>query len=205
MPAASWGLVVPVKRLALAKSRLASYGDAMRQELALAFALDVVTAGLAARRVGEVLVVTDDPRAALCLDRAGARVVADLPGRGLNPALEYGISLLAPTGGVAALAADLPCLLPDDLDAALAAVPDGGRGFVTDAAGAGTTLLAAGRGVELAPAYGAGSHALHLASGAVALPAGPGLRLDVDTAQDLADALRLGLGPATAAVVSRLP
>lgn len=205
MPAASWGLVVPVKRLALAKSRLSSYGDAVRQELALAFALDVVTAALAAPCVAEVLVVTDDPRAALCLDRAGARVSADRPGRGLNPALEYGVSLLAPTAGVAALAADLPCLRPDDLAAALAAVPAGGRGFVADAAGTGTTLLAAGCGVALAPAYGIGSRAVHLASGAVALPAGPGLRLDVDTAQDLDEALGLGLGPATAAVVGRLP
>src|SRR3954454_20963656 len=52
---AQWGVVVPVKRLDLAKSRLASYGDVHRQELALAFAADVV---LAAATVARVLVVT---------------------------------------------------------------------------------------------------------------------------------------------------
>ena len=44
--AVSWGVVVPVKRLALAKTRLASYRDDLRQALALAFAADVVDAAL---------------------------------------------------------------------------------------------------------------------------------------------------------------
>jgi 2-phospho-L-lactate guanylyltransferase len=39
----------------------------------------------------------------------------------------------------------------------------------------------------------------------VELPGAPGLRLDVDTPEDLAAALLLGLGAATAAVVGRLP
>jgi 2-phospho-L-lactate guanylyltransferase (CobY/MobA/RfbA family) len=38
---------VPVKRLDVAKSRLASYGDASRRALALAFCADVVAAALA--------------------------------------------------------------------------------------------------------------------------------------------------------------
>src|SRR3954470_1924048 len=76
MPVAAWGLVVPVKRLALAKTRLASYGDATRQELALAFALDVVAAALAATSVVDVVVVSDDARARSALADLGARVVA---------------------------------------------------------------------------------------------------------------------------------
>lgn len=197
---------MPVKRLALAKTRLQSYGDAVRQDLALAFAVDVVTAGLACDAVAEVLVVTDDARAAAALEQAGARVVADSPDAGLNPALAHGAELLRAGRelGVATVSADLPALRPAELAAALAAVPSGVRGFVADAAGTGTTLLAAPPGVALAPAYGRASRVGHLDSGAVELPGGPGLRRDVDTPDDLREALALGVGVATAAVAAGL-
>ena len=204
MPAACWGLVVPVKRLALAKTRLSSYGDATRQELALAFALDVVAACLAAETVDAVVVVSDDARARAALAETGALVVADVPDAGLNPALEHGAAQVRAGLGVATVSADLPALRPEDLDAALAAVPTGGRGFVVDVAGTGTTLLAAAPGVALAPAYGTASRDVHLRSGAVELPAPPGLRLDVDTPDDLAAALLLGVGAATAAAARSL-
>jgi 2-phospho-L-lactate guanylyltransferase len=205
VPAVPWGLVVPVKRLALAKSRLAAYGDEARQDLALAFAIDVVTAALRTAGVADVLVVTDDDRAADVLAGVGARVVADSPDAGLNPALEHGAELLrvAADVGVATLSADLPALQPADLAAALAAVPAGGRAFVADAAGSGTTLLAAAPGILLAPGYGPGSRGAHLASGALELVGAPGLRLDVDTPEDLVAALLLGVGAATAAVAAR--
>src|SRR4051794_26682430 len=58
VPPSRWGIVVPVKRLTIAKTRLQSYGDAVRQDLALAFALDVVAAGLGCDLVEAVLVVT---------------------------------------------------------------------------------------------------------------------------------------------------
>lgn len=198
--------MVPVKRLALAKTRLQSYGDAVRQDLALAFAIDVVAAGLACEVVAQVLVVTDDARAAAALAAVGARVVADSPDAGLNPALTHGAQLLRADRdlGVATVSADLPAVRPADLAAALNAVPAGARAFVSDAAGTGTTLLAAPPGVALAPAYGSASRAGHLASGAVELAGAPGLRLDVDTPQDLREALALGVGAATAAVAAGL-
>ncbi|MDX6199932.1 MAG: 2-phospho-L-lactate/phosphoenolpyruvate guanylyltransferase [Actinomycetota bacterium] len=204
MPAVSWGLVVPVKRLSLAKTRLSSYGDDVRQELALAFATDVVTAALAATAVSAVVVVSDDPRARQALADLGAHVVADAPDAGLNPALEHGARHLADGLGRATLSADLPALRPEHLDAALSAVPAGGRGFVVDVTGTGTTLLAAAPGVGLAPAYGVGSRDVHLRSGAVELPGAPGLRLDVDTPADLDAALLLGVGAATAEAARHL-
>jgi 2-phospho-L-lactate guanylyltransferase len=204
VPVVSWGLVVPVKRLALAKTRLSSYGDAARQDLALAFALDVVAAACSAGRIAEVVVVTDDRRAAEALAAAGARVVADSPDAGLNPALVHGVAQLSPGLGTATLSADLPALQAADLDEALAAVPVGGRGFVVDSGGTGTTLLAAAPGSRLAPAYGERSRSVHLGSGAVELPGAAGLRLDVDTPEDLSAAVRLGVGAATADVVRRL-
>jgi 2-phospho-L-lactate guanylyltransferase len=72
---------------------------------------------------------------------------------------------------------------------------------VADAPGTGTVLLTAPPGVPLDPRFGVGSAAAHRASGAVPLTGPwPSLRRDVDTAADLADAARLGLGPATRAL-----
>jgi 2-phospho-L-lactate guanylyltransferase len=198
---AQWGVVVPVKRLEIAKSRLASYGDTHRRALALAFAADVV---LAAKSVADVLVVTDDATAAEVLAGLGARVVPDNPDAGLNPALEHGVDLLredAPDLSVASLSADLPSLLAPDLAAVLGRVPLHGRGFVVDLAGTGTTLLAAGPGVGLAPSYGPGSRARHLASGAVELVAPESVRRDVDTPEDLEHAVAIGVGPHTLAAL----
>ena len=203
----AWGVVVPVKRLALAKTRLGAYGSAARSELALAFAADVVAAALACPAVVRVLVVTDDERAAALLRGLGAVVDPDQPDAGLNPALEHGAALLRRRlgdCGVATVSSDLPCLRPDDLAAALAAVPPAGRAFVADADGRGTTLLAAAPGAQLRPAYGEGSRLRHLRSGAVELAGSPALRRDVDTPEDLREASALGLGPRTAAVVARL-
>ncbi len=198
-----WHVVVPVKLLERAKTRLGAYGPAGRAELALAFADDVVTAALACPLVAGVAVVTDDVRAARVLGRDGVRVLPDVPGGGLNDALGAGAAARArPRDGVAALASDLPTLRAQDLGAALAAVAV--RAFVPDAAGTGTTLLAAAPGVPLRPAYGPGSRAAHLASGAVELPAPLALRLDVDTPSDLLRALSLGTGPRTTAVAARV-
>ena len=198
---------MPVKRLAVAKSRLASYGDQMRTALALAFAADVVAAALACPLVRRVLVVTDDAAASAAVTALGAQVAADDPDAGLNPALDHGADLLCAADasvGVATVSSDLPCLRADDLTAVLSVVGPGQRGFVADLAGTGTTLLAAGPGAALAPSYGPDSAARHAASGAQALSAGVSLRRDVDTPADLRDAVRLGVGPHTTALVRGL-
>ncbi len=73
------------------------------------------------------------------------------------------------------------------------------RWFVADAAGTGTTLLAAGPGVELEPHFGAGSALRHEESGAMPVRAElASLRRDVDTEEDLAAARELGVGEHTA-------
>ena len=207
-PTPAWGVVVPVKRLDVAKSRLAAYGDAARRELALAFAADVVAAALACDVVAEVLVVTDDAEAAGALAALGARVAPDDPDAGLNPALSHGAELLRATDpglGVVTVSSDLPALRPQDLAAALAGVPAGGRAFVADSAGTGTTLLAAAPPAALLPSYGPGSSERHRASGAVELTGPPALRRDVDTPDDLEHAVGLGVGRRTAAVAAALP
>jgi 2-phospho-L-lactate guanylyltransferase len=200
-----WSVVVPVKRLVVAKSRLYAVGRPRpeHEELALSLALDTVTAALRAADVARVLVVTDDPAASAAMRAAGAVVVPDEPDAGLNPALAHGAlaaARLAPADGVALLSADLPALRPAELTAALRAAAEQSRAFVPDADGSGTTLLATAPGVPALPRYGPGSAAAHRASGAVELSGDwPSLRHDVDTAADLEAAAGLGLGPATAA------
>ncbi|GGY80614.1 2-phospho-L-lactate guanylyltransferase [Streptomyces nitrosporeus] len=210
-PTGSWSLVVPLKPLARAKSRLgASAGEELRPRLALAFAQDTVAAALSCPAVRDVVVVTDDPVARAAVAELGARTVADVPAAGLDAALEHGVRTVRarrPGAAVAALNADLPALRSGELARVLefsAAFP---RAFVTDAQGIGTTFLSAAPGVELRPAFGGPSRARHLASGAVEVP-GPGLdsvRRDVDTADDLRVALALGVGRWTAAVGAGAP
>ncbi|MET9775004.1 2-phospho-L-lactate guanylyltransferase [Streptomyces sp. NPDC006367] len=205
-----WTLVVPVKTLARAKSRLADTADdGMRPVLALAFAQDTVAAALACPAVADVAVVTDDARAGRELAGLGARVVADEPGDGLNAALAHGAAAVRaarPRSAVAALNADLPALRPAELTRVLTAATQFRRAFLSDAAGIGTTLLAAAPGQELLPAFGPDSRVRHRASGAVELLLGTvdSVRQDVDTGADLRTALALGVGPRTAAVAARL-
>jgi 2-phospho-L-lactate guanylyltransferase len=209
-PHVSWSLVVPVKVLARAKSRLAAAAGPHRAALALAVATDTVAAALRCDQVGAVIVVTDDPLAASELDALGARVVPDEPDGGLNPALSYGAGLArtaAPGRGVGALSADLPALRPAELSRVLAAAALAPTAFVPDAADLGTTLYTARPDAPFAPAFGAGSRLRHRAAGAHELTVRhvPSVRRDVDTLDDLREALALGVGPRTAEVAARLP
>ncbi|MBC8994510.1 2-phospho-L-lactate guanylyltransferase [Micromonospora chalcea] len=199
---AHWTVVMPVKRLGAAKSRLrGALPGVPHEELALALAADTLRAARACPAVAGVLVVTDDARVRAAADAAGARVAAD-PGAGLNAAFRHGAAVAGPRAAVAGLTADLPALRPAELAAALRAT-QGVRGYVADAPGGGTVLLAAPAGVPLAPRFGPGSAAAHAASGALPLAGDwPSLRRDVDTPADLAAAAGLGLGPRTAALLA---
>ncbi|QXG76940.1 2-phospho-L-lactate guanylyltransferase [Modestobacter sp. L9-4] len=208
-----WSLVVPAKLLSRAKTRLAPLtarsGDdapARHRELVLAMLGDTVAAALASPAVAGVLVVTDDPGVGDLVRALGARTTPDVPDRGLNAALAHGAATARAAGAraVAAMSSDLPALRAEELTAALAAVV-GGRGFVADADGTGTTLLCAATG-ELDPRFGPGSAAAHAAGGAVPLAGDwPGLRRDVDTAADLDAAGGLGVGPRTARLLAATP
>ena len=109
------------------------------------------------------------------------------------------VRLTMPGAAVGTLAADLPALRPSELTAALRTAALHDRGFVRDAHGTGTTLLLARVPGDLRPMFGPGSAARHQASGAHELAGQTlsSLRRDVDTADDLEMALRLGVGART--------
>lgn len=205
-----WTLVIPLKPLVRAKSRLSdTASDGLRPHLALAFAQDTVAAAAACRAVCDVVVVTNDALAGRELSVLGAGIVPDTPTAGLNAALAHAAAVVrreCPRTAVAALNADLPALRSDELARVLDAAGNWPRAFLADSAGTGTTLLAAAPGTELRPAFGPASRARHTASGAVELTLSgvDSVRQDVDTGDDLRAALALGVGTHTAAATARL-
>jgi 2-phospho-L-lactate/phosphoenolpyruvate guanylyltransferase len=204
----AWVVLIPVKRGDIAKSRLTGVTRRQRTDLARAFPADCAAAVLACERVHALVVVTDDEVAGETLRRLGAQVVPDEPDAGLNPALQHACAHARETHGpvpLAVLSGDLPALRPPELSLALDRARQFTRAFVPDQSGDGTTLLTAAAGAQLDPRFGADSRRQHLASGAHQLDARglAGLRRDVDTPHDLQDAIGLGVGRHTRAVLVR--
>lgn len=191
-------VVVPVKRLAQAKSRVALGSRELRHELALAFSLDTLDAVRRCPGVRAVVVVTDEPQIRRrCLGRHGWIVADDAPS-GLNAAIRRGAAVadaLHPGTAVAAVMADLPTLRPEELAEALDEAGRHAAAYVADTDGSGTTLLAARRALDLTPCFGPDSARRHDALGAVPVAARvPTLRRDVDTLDDIRLALAMGVG-----------
>ena len=196
--------LVALKRTDVAKSRLTMVPDPLRRRLAWTMALDTLRALTA---VLPVIVISNQPELAARLSREqiSARVLAEPVIAGMNAALRHGEKAAAMAGFSSTLACvgDLPALRPDSIRAVLAAAINGGRAFVADASGTGTTMLIAAD-TELEPHFQGRSAAGHRESGAVALGAaelgGPlaDARRDVDSEVDLYDAYFIGLGPSTA-------
>jgi 2-phospho-L-lactate guanylyltransferase len=202
----NWTIVVPLKALPAAKSRLQDASPDPQAHAALVDAIRTDTLTVAAT-AGRILLALDQEPAPVARPASagpeGARIVQRRPG--LNAALTEAAAYAQarwPADGIVALVGDLPAMRPDELRSALELAAGHQRGFVKDASGTGTTVLTALPGVELRPRFGPSSADRHAVI-ATSLAAGPGLRLDVDTAADLTAARKLGLGPATTAVLDR--
>lgn len=207
MTGENWTVVVPVKPFSRGKSRLAPEVAAHRAALARCFYLDTLDAVLGTTAVSKVIVVTGDADAAALALARQAMVEHDDSGRGLNHAVTLGVAAarsLDADSAVAVVTADLPCLRADELGRVLSASHGHGRAFLADHLGMGTTVLTAGSGYELRPAYEGQSRRRHLGDGAVELRLDgvPGARLDVDTVEDLRVAAALGVGPFTARLLA---
>ncbi len=201
MTGSAYVVLLPVKPPARGKTRLEV--DAVRRRaLAAAFALDTARACLAATRVTTVLAVTDDARFADDLRAAGCETIPDGVTGNLNESLRQAAAEASrrwPGDVPVAVCADLPALLPADLDAALGDAAESGStsAFVADHDGVGTTLYTATYDA-FDPHFGHHSRQAHLDGGAreITLPVGS-LRLDVDDRTALADAVDLGVGAHT--------
>jgi 2-phospho-L-lactate/phosphoenolpyruvate guanylyltransferase len=206
------GLIIAVKRLAVAKTRLAPIFSApTRERVVLAMLLDTIAAAARAPSLRGITVVTPDDVAAEAAHQLGADVLDDPTPDGhpdpLNNAIVAAESMIAarpnPVPNIVVLQGDLPALQPQELSQAIAAARAHRRSFVADRHGSGTAALFAFGG-KLEPAFGMDSARRHRSSGAVELTgAWPGLRCDIDTPDDLQAARRLGVGAATAQAIVR--
>lgn len=206
-----WTIVVPVKALGRAKSRLAAVVSAsLRRALVLAMATDVLSACTAASGVSRVLVVTSDPEVAALANRMGLETVSDpsVPTDPdvdpLNSALTAGLDGVH--GPVGVVAADLPELRPDALERVLSHASRHDHSTVPDHRGAGTTMAFwTGPSDSRIPRFGSGSAARYQTEGgAVPLTAADpsgAVGRDVDTPEDLAALSARPVGPATGATL----
>lgn len=209
-------VVIAVKDLANAKTRLAdSFSEADRARLVVAMLQDTARAALAVDAVASITVVTPDPAVADIAIQMGARVVEDpsadrteSSADRLNSAFSAAVDAARGRSGhdIIALQADLPALRTEELAQAYASALPAARSVVADHHGTGTAALILTAGAQdLTPLFGPSSARRHRESGAHGLDGEwPGLRLDVDTLDDVRRAYSLGVGPATTDVLRSL-
>jgi 2-phospho-L-lactate/phosphoenolpyruvate guanylyltransferase len=200
--------ILPVKRFALAKSRLgASVADGLRGRLARAMVADVLSALARADTIDRTYVVTSEPRLAQIAREHGALLVPDDDELGQSAAVTLGVRRALADGveRVLCIPGDCPALDPYELDALLAGDPAGASGaggadgsegaaqvvIVPDRHGTGTNGLLLRPPDAIAPSFGPDSCARHrelaLAAGVGArVQRPPSLLLDIDTGADLA-------------------
>lgn len=188
-----WAVVVG-RTGANAKTRLRdALSAADRTALARAMLNDVLRATSRAGLAGTIAVL-DPPEG-----RFGEAVAVHDPGAGLDAAVASGVRAAVSAGArtVVVLAGDLPLLESGDIRA-LVAEAAGPRAVViaTDRHLTGTNALVLRPPEVIPPAFGPGSAARHLASGAAAVGASARMvtpsrvALDIDTPDDLAELIR---------------
>ena len=122
-------ILIAAKQLAFAKTRLAQALPASSERMALAEAMfrDVLAAAMAAQSADRVAVVTSDPTLLGLARAAGAIVFDEEYPRGLNVAVWMATAELIRigAGSVCTVLSDIPLVTGEDIDAAIAALPDG--------------------------------------------------------------------------------
>lgn len=188
-------IVVPF-RGADGKQRLAPAREEARVAVALAMLADVLAACSA---VARTIVVTGDEAAREVAVELGVAVLDD-PGGGQSGAVGHALATL-PVAPSLVVNADLPCLVPDDVRALAAAIPEGGIALAPARDGT-TNALGLAEPSLFRPVYGLGSAAwFRSLAPAAATVAIPNLVDDVDTLDDLRR-LEGRLGPRTQMAVA---
>jgi 2-phospho-L-lactate guanylyltransferase len=185
--------LVPVKRLAQAKSRLrAVLSDEQRREFVLAMLDDVLRLALSQPAIALTTVVSADEQVLDFARRLGAEPIHEPPGvRGLNAALSFAAGVLAGQGAGALLIlpGDVPLATPADVQAVLAAWQEAPVVLCPSRTG-GTGALALRPPDAIAFRFGSRSFATHHRAAAeqrlpVAVVDRPGFAHDIDRPEDL--------------------
>jgi len=185
--------ILPVKRFGAAKQRLAiGLNEERRRALIAAMVGDVLAAVGEARSVERTIVVSSEPAAAELAAAAGAELLPDPDEGGHVGAARAGIARAVALGARCAVLVpgDCPLLDPRELDRLLTGIPDPYVAVVPDRHGTGTNALALCPPGAIAPAFGEGSCARHVAAAreagiAFGVEELPSLGLDLDTPADI--------------------
>ena len=191
--------VVPVKRLAAAKQRLAAALGEAREEFAYLLACRTFDVLQGADMIAGIIVVTPDPRIAAAARARGA-VVVDDEDAALNQACVLGLGSAASRGASLAvlLPSDLATLTAESLERLLRAylrlpgVERGAIGLVRCKEGTGTNLVLVTPKASFEPSFGPGSFSRHSRGSGSSMHElrEPTVSFDIDTHEDL-EALRV--------------
>jgi 2-phospho-L-lactate guanylyltransferase len=211
--------IVPVKRFAAAKQRLAErLASGSRQSLMQAMLADVLATLRRAHEVHAIAVVTADPLAESIAMGDRVEVLADSEQSGQSAAATVGVRHALAAGFERALLvpADTPLVEPADIDDLLRRCQRDPveAAIVPDRHGTGTNALVLSPPDAIEPAFGPGSRERHerLArehGTSHRVEALPSLELDVDTPDDLAELSavldeRRGIAPRTRGAIRQL-
>lgn len=204
---ASTHVLVPLKRLGDAKSRLAGLlSPSERAELMRAMLADVLDAVAGARTVAAVTLVSSEPAAAELAREHGVGWWDD---RGLawNDALAAAMREVVSAPCAAVVSADIPLVTAVDVDELVIVTPKRGLA-VARATDAGTNAVSMRPAGVLETCFGSpGSAALHLELARAARLEGvlvdrPGLALDLDTPEDVERLFAVARPTRTASLLS---
>lgn len=183
--------IVPVKRLGLAKQRLAPVlSRRERAELARTMLQDVLTTLCAAPQLAGMIVVSGDPAVAKLATRFDARVVGDVLESGVNAAVQQGLRTLDPASAALVVPADVPFATAADVQAVIAELDRCPVVLAPAFSDGGTNALAMRRPQLIAPSFGHHSLARHRALAhdaglGCAIIRSDGLGRDIDDPEDL--------------------
>ena len=193
--------IIPARPLEEGKSRLASaLSDSERRRLNETFfrqTLEIAASTLGPERT--VAISRSPVMLQLARSRGIGAILEDTP-HGLNEALTQAAAHARAAGatGVLSLSCDLPFLLPEDLQALIAASENGdGIAIAGDRAGTGTNALLVSPVGAIPYLYGPGSFDRHCkateqAGLKLTIVRRPGLAFDVDTPDDLEQMEEIG-------------
>lgn len=201
--------VIPIKRLAKVKRRLAArLNSRERARLVLRMLAHEIDVLHASAGIGRIIVVTSEERVATLAEMQGALVALEAD-NGVNTAVQAGIARAFCAGAetVLALHGDLPFVETADVDALLAASGPGTLAIAPDRRERGTNAIVVRRGIEVGRHFGTDSYQRFLdaaeADGLmVRTVLRPGLAFDLDVPADLLE-YRLRVGRERAASARR--
>lgn len=183
----NWTAIVPMKASGKRKTRLSEHLCAIgREELSENLFYHVVRTLQQCPSVTRLIILSDGPPL-----MGGVEWIAD-EGRGLNVELQSARAVIdAP---IAIIHADLPLLEVADVEILLSAATVSGIAIAPDSHGRGTNALAMRAQSAMMLAFGANSFELHQAQApnGMIITGRQGLALDIDTVDDLDEAIRLG-------------